>query len=71
MPTEPETSGEQTHLHDDCFYFSLRLRKDRIHQALADINARFPGESAAQRARRLLDDQNQFFIVAGVLLFRD
>ena len=41
MSTEPPP----IRLTDDFFYFVLRLRKDRIRKAVADIKARFPEES--------------------------
>lgn len=53
---------------DDFFYFFLRLRKDRIRKVVADINARFPGESVERRARRLIEDQTQLSLLAGLVL---
>jgi hypothetical protein len=53
---------------DDFFYFFLRVRKDRIRKVVADINARFPEESVEQRARRLIEDQTQLSLLAGLIL---
>jgi hypothetical protein len=68
MSLETAASAPQSHLADDFFYFFLRLRKDRIRKVVADINARFPGETAEQRARRLIEDQTQLSLLAGLIL---
>jgi hypothetical protein len=59
MSTEPPP----IRLTDDFFYFVLRLRKDRIRKAVADINARFPEESLEQRTRRLIEGKTQLSLL--------
>ena len=54
MSTKLAKSTPQSRLTDDSFYFFLRLRKDRIREVVADINARYPEESVEQRARRVM-----------------
>jgi hypothetical protein len=71
MSTEPETPAPPSCLTDDFFYFCLRLRKDRIRKAMADINARFPEESEEQRARRLIDDQTQLSVLGGLIVLQN
>jgi len=66
--TEPEAAVRQSRLTDDFFYFFLRLRKDRVRKIVADVKARFPGESAEQLARRLIEDQTQLSLVGGLIL---
>ena len=68
MSTKPTKSTLQSHLTDDFFYFFLRLRKDRIRKVVVDINARFPGETVEQRARRLIEDQTQLSFFGGLIL---
>jgi hypothetical protein len=68
MSPEPAPPARQSRLSDDFFYFFLRLRKDRIRKVVADINARFPGESVEQRARRLIEDQTQLSLLGGLIL---
>jgi hypothetical protein len=68
MSLEPAKPALQSRLNDDFFYFFLRLRKDRIRKVVADINARFPGESVEQRARRLIEDQTQLSLLGGLIL---
>ena len=68
MSTELVPSKRQSRMTDDFFYFFLRLRKDRIRKVVADINARFPEESVEQRARRLITDQTQLSLLAGLIL---
>jgi hypothetical protein len=59
MSTEPPP----IRLTDDFFYFVLRLRKDRIRKAVADIKARFPEESLEQRTRRLIEGKTQLSLL--------
>jgi hypothetical protein len=68
MSTEPATTALQSRLTDDFFYFFLRLRKDRIRKVVAGVNARFPGETVEQRARRLIADQTQLSLIGGLIL---
>lgn len=68
MSTEPEAPASLSPVADDCLYFSLRLRKDRMRQVVADINARFPEEPVEQRARRLIEDQTQLSLLGGLIL---
>jgi len=68
MSSEPAKSTLQSRLTDDFFYFFLRLRKDRIRKVVADINARFPGETVEQRARRLIEYQTQLSLLGGLIL---
>ncbi len=68
MYTEVAARAHQSRLTDDFFYFFLRLRKDRIRKVVADINARFPEEAVAQRARRLIEDQASLSLLGGLIL---
>jgi len=71
MSTKTESLMGQSGPAEDFFYFSLRLRKDRIHKLVADINARFPEESGEQRARRLLEDQTLLSLLGGLIVLQN
>lgn len=63
-----ETDAWQGILAEEFFYFFLRLRKDRIREVAAAVNARYPGESTEQKARRLVAAQTPLSFLGGSLM---
>jgi hypothetical protein len=57
----------QSMLTDNFFYFFLSLRKNRVQDVVAAINARFPEETLEQRARRLIAAQKSLSFLGGAL----
>lgn len=58
----------QSLLADQFFYFFLRLRKGRVRDVAAVIQSRFPHETPAEQARRLVFSQSQLSFLGGALM---
>jgi len=55
-------------LTENFFYFFLRLRKGHVRKMVEIMNARYPGETLEQRARRLVSAQTPLSFLGGTLL---
>ena len=55
-------------LTENFFYFFLRLRKGHVRKMVEIMNARYPGETLEQRARRLVSAQTPLSFLSGTLL---
>lgn len=53
---------------DEFFYFFLRLRKGEIPRTVQLLQSRYPDESPAQLARRLIDSKMILSLIGGSLL---
>ena len=53
---------------DQFFYFFLRLRKSRIRKVVEALNADYPGDTAEQKARRLIESQTALSFIGGALM---
>jgi uncharacterized protein (DUF697 family) len=53
---------------DQFLYFFLRVRKNRIQKVVDAVNESFPGETAEQKARRLIEAQAGLSFLGGALL---
>lgn len=53
---------------DEFFYFFLRLRKSEIRRTVQVLRSRYPEETPAQLARRLIDSKATLALVGGTLL---
>ena len=58
----------QSILTEEFFYFFLRLRKSRVRKVVEAIEARFPGETPEELARRLINSQSQLSFLGGAVL---
>jgi hypothetical protein len=67
MPAQ-QPPAQQSILADQFFYFFLRLRKARIRKVVESVNNAHPGESAEQKARRLIAAQTPLSFFGGALL---
>jgi hypothetical protein len=53
---------------DQLFYFFLRLRKGEIRRTVQVLQSRYPEESPAQLAQRLIDSKATVSLIGGTLL---
>jgi hypothetical protein len=67
MPSK-DLISRQSILADQFFYFFFRLRKDRIRKVVGSIHACYPGETAEQKARRLIAAQTPLSFLGGALM---
>jgi hypothetical protein len=64
----PDSHEMQSIMTEEFFYFFLRLRKARIRKVVEAMQARFPGETPEQLARRLIAAQTPLSFLGGTLL---
>ena len=59
---------EQSLATEQFFYFFLRLRKGEIRRTVQALKSRYPNESQAQLARRLINSKATLSLVGGSLI---
>jgi hypothetical protein len=60
--------GSQSLATDQFFYFFLRLRKGEIRRTVQVLQSRYPDESPAQLAQRLIESKATLSLIGGTLL---
>jgi hypothetical protein len=63
-----DSENLQSVLTEKFFYFFLRMRKTHVRHTVEDLQARFPGETPEQLARRLISAQAQLSFLGGAIL---
>ena len=63
-----ETENLQGLATDQFFYFFLRLRKSEVRRTVLALQARYPGETPEQLARRLIASHARLTLLGGALL---
>jgi hypothetical protein len=67
--TEPKSSGQSQSLAvDEFLYFFVQIRKHRIRTVVQGLQQRFPDETPAQLARRLIASHAELSFLGGSLL---
>lgn len=52
---------------DDFLFFFMQLRKSRVRTVVQSVRTRFPGETPAQQAKRLVDSHTPMSFLGGTL----